>query len=388
MLLRTRREMAHYLEEVMSHAYAQLEERQRLDADTSLVKTYLLEAHALRGATHGAVLRRVQANIAPEVLRAKGNFRVHETDEELFFNVDFRYRDESAVLYIDASDTRFWLVHSAGRSVFVDPLIQRLVSNTYDFDSAWLPTQLLEKVSQMGLLRGLGLDYDRRPVPDVDFEVPSAPVQFLKMQLWGNRAEDVLGVLRAREAFPGSTTLSKVKVKHWLDRDDGTLFSVSDIKYDGKVTGRGTSFQSYMTLISSLYSQYAQTIQRHEDQFGIRHEVGLDGRLAVTGEPLNIFFREPIPDMEVFCRRVFSGSHPFRISGLPVRTGRQQFRVAGIDLHVGKCLNFELCPEYMRVYLPAGSCGNSLARLYTNLQHHYQSLVEARDGSGRPAFEF
>jgi hypothetical protein len=35
----TRRELAQHLEEVMSHAYAQLEERQRLDADTSLVKT-------------------------------------------------------------------------------------------------------------------------------------------------------------------------------------------------------------------------------------------------------------------------------------------------------------------------------------------------------------
>lgn len=45
MILRTRREMARTLEDVMSHAYAQLEEQQQLEAETSLLKTYLVEAH-------------------------------------------------------------------------------------------------------------------------------------------------------------------------------------------------------------------------------------------------------------------------------------------------------------------------------------------------------
>jgi len=388
MLLRTRREMARFLEEVMSHAYAQLEERQRLEADTSLVKTYLLEAHRLRSSTHDQVLRTLKDNFTPHVLQAKATTRVHETGEELFFNLEVRRGDEAAVFYLDASNTRFWIVHSTAKSLFVDPLIQKLIANTYEFDSAWLPIQLLEKIAQMGSLRGLGLDYDRRPVPDVDFEQQAAPVQFLKMQLWGNRAGDVLRILRAREAFPDSTTLSKVKVKYWLDHNRDSLFSIADIKYDGKITGRGTSFQSYITLLSSLYKGYAERIQQYEKQFEIRYEVTNNDRLSVKGEPLNIIFKEPIRDLDIFCKKVFSGSHPFRISGVPVNLGRGYFRVAGIDLHVGKCVNFEVSPEYMRVYLPPDSCGNSLARLYTNLQHHYQSLVEATDGSERPAFEF
>ena len=49
-------------------------------------------------------------------------------------------------------------------------------------------------------------------------------------------------------------------------------------------------------------------------------------------------------------------------------------------------MSFELSPEFMRVYLAPGGCGNSLARLYTNLQHHYNSQVEAVDGSEQPAF--
>ena len=38
--------MAQHLEEVMSHAYTELEERRRLETQTSLLKTYLLEAHS------------------------------------------------------------------------------------------------------------------------------------------------------------------------------------------------------------------------------------------------------------------------------------------------------------------------------------------------------
>jgi hypothetical protein len=44
MHMRNRREMAEHLEKTMSHAYAQLSEKQKLEAETSLLKTYLLSA--------------------------------------------------------------------------------------------------------------------------------------------------------------------------------------------------------------------------------------------------------------------------------------------------------------------------------------------------------
>lgn len=388
MLLKTRRDMAKFLEEVMSLAYADLAEKQRLDVDTTLVKTYLVEAHRLRGADHEKVLSAVRDGFDHGVLGRGTKSRVHETEEELFFNVEVRTGREVAFLFVDASDTRFWIVHSVSKSVTVDPLIRKLVGNTQEFDFAWLPVQLLEKVAGMGSLRGLGLDYDRRPVPDVDFEDPTSPVQFLKMQLWGNRAGDVLRILRQEGGLPDATTLSKVKVKTWLGHSAESPFSVSDVKYDGKITGRGTSFQSYISLIASLYHTYAQKVEECEKRFSVSFRSNGRERLSVSGEPLNIIFKQPIRDLGVFCERVFSGSHPFRIWGVPVTTGRGHFRVAGIDLHVGSAVNFELSREYMRVYLTPKSCGNTAIRLFTNLQHYYHSLIEARDASEQPAFQF
>jgi hypothetical protein len=222
-------------------------------------------------------------------------------------------------------------------------------------------------------------------VPDVDFEAPAAPVQFLKIQLWGNRAGDVLRILGQPDAFPDATTLSKVKVKYFLDHHE-EAFCLADIKYDGKVTGRGTSYQSYIALVTNLYRDYARRIEDYERRFTVKFEK-TENRMNIEGEPMNVRFTQPLPNLEAFCERVFSGSYPFRLIGLPIATGQNSFRVNAIDLHVGRRMSFELSPEFMRVYLGPGGCGNSLARLYTNLQHYYSSQIEAVDGSQQFAFQ-
>jgi len=386
MIINTRREMAQHLEEVMSHAYEQLEDRQRLEANTSLVKTYLIEAHKLGQADHVSVLRTVRSKFTQEILATRSQLRVHETDDKMFFNVQIGVRDEAMFFYVDASNQRFWLIHTAAKSTSVDPLIQKLIQNSDEFDNAWLPIQLLARAAGLGILRGLGLDYDRRAVPDVDFERPTAPVEFLKMQLWGNRSQDILRILSAREAFPDATTLSKVKVKYFLDQGDDD-FCIADIKYDGKITGRGTSYQSYIGLVTNLYRDYARRIRDFEERFIISYESAGENQFRFTGEPLNLVFSSPLENLQAFCEKLFSGSHPFRLMGVPVPTGPNSYRIAAIDLHVGNRMNFEVFPTFMRVYLPPGSCGNSLVRIYTNLQHYYNSRVEALDGSQASAFE-
>lgn len=388
MTLQNRREMARFLEEAMNKAYVALAEKQKLDVESSLVKCYLIEAHRLASAGHEEVLKAVRSGFREPGSSGILEGRVHETKEELFFYVDANTKKGKCALYIDATSSRFWLVHSVSKSTVLDPVIRSFLTGTRQFDSAWIPAQLLERTTLLGDLRGMGLDFDRRSVPDVDFERPGAPVEFLKMQLWGNRASEVLRVLRAKDAFPEATTLSKVKIKHWLDANGESPFSIVDIKYDGKITARGTSFQSYMTVVTSLYRTYAEAVRRFEEKFvvSVGHH---DGKTSsMRGEPLNITFQPAIENLDAFCSHVFSSGNPFRIWGLPVKVGANNYRVAAVDLHVGSRLNLEISPEYMRVYLAPGACGNTLFRLYTNLQHYYHSLIEAKDGSGEQVFKF
>lgn len=391
MIVTNRRQMAQLLDERMNRTYTDLSERQELESDTSLVKTYLLEAHLPETSEPEKAVSLVQAILQKPLARGVSGAKSFRTDDPTLIAVETRVFTERLYLYVDFTNPRYWLLHSMGSSNAVDTLVNGMIAQGPELDHAWLPADLLESVSRLGKFMGLSLDYDRRIIPDVDLLAPNAPVETLKMQLWGSKAADVLRILSHQDAFPHETTLSKVKVKYGF-RSGGNEaideFSVDDIKYDGKATARGTSFQSHLNLISHVYhTLYAGQIRRLEEQYALR-VVSSDGRARLLGEPINLFLDHPISDLKVFCDRVFSSAEPFRLWGVPVKVSASLYRVRAVDLHVGSPIDFEISPDFIRIFLSLGSCGNTILRLYTNLQHHYDSKVRAELGGGGPVFEF
>jgi hypothetical protein len=83
---------------------------------------------------------------------------------------------------------------------------------------------------------------------------------------------------------------------------------------------------------------------------------------------------------------IFRPAKPFRLFGLYSRSDDNRVDVEAIDLHTGDPLSVEITPQWMRVYLPRGSCGNVVARLFTNLQHALHSDIELITGSGADVF--
>lgn len=385
--IQTRQEMSQLLDNRMNKTYSTLLERQELEPETSLVKTYLVEAHLREDAVSEEVESLLARNFTSDAMGRDLSAATRRTRDEGLFTLTANYRREPVTIFVDTSNRRFWVLHSMNSSIALDWLIDRLIRTSQELDRAWIPIDLLELASQYGAFRGLGLDYDRRFIPDVDFEAPGAPVEFLKMQLWGSKAGEVLRILRQHDAFPHETALSKVKVKYWLSEDRNGEFALDDIKYNGKITARGTSFQSHITLINDLYRRYAELIRMIEERFSLSWAL-TEGQVDMRGEPVNLFLSRPIADLETFCASLFSPSAPFRLWGVPIALTDNFYRVSAVDLHAGSRIDFEIAPKFIRVYLRDGSCGNSLVRLYTNLQHHYDARIEAKDADGQRLFEF
>jgi len=385
--IRTRQAMALYINDRMNRAYENLTEEQRLEYEVNMAKVYLIEAHLASDAPHDKVFGFLGAVLSDFQRQHRGEAAAWETDEERFFSAQIRSKGGAVELYVDASDSRFWLLHSMDKSSVIDPILEKLASGSQDLDRAWMPIQLLERAAGLGSLRGLSLEFERRKVPDVDFDSPDAPAEVLRMQLWGNKAAKILRILTENDTFSHDTTLSKVKVKYSASPEDAEETTVDDIKYDGKVTARGTSFRSHITLIADLYKRYGGKILEIERDYSLSYEA--EGqRMSVRGDPIYIVFRRPIKDVDLFCRHVFSSANPFRLWGAPVRVSAKLTRVSGLDLHVGKRIDFEITPDFICVYLPAGSCGNSVVRIITNLQHYYDSLIDAQNSEGRTLLDF
>lgn len=93
-----------------------------------------------------------------------------------------------------------------------------------------------------------------------------------------------------------------------------------------------------------------------------------------------------IHDLELFAKSIFRAARPFRLFGILHRVTDARLDVEAIDLHTGDEFSAELTREWMRVYLPRGSCGNVIARLFTNLLHSLDSNTNLFSGSGEVIF--
>lgn len=387
MIPKDRQQMAQFLEERMAGTYSSLEKDQELEPEISLVKSYLVEASLPESAKPNEAFKALKEVASALDSSRKSKVEVHRAKEPTLATLETQIKQEHVFAYIDFTNSRYWVVHSMASSTSSDTLLDRIIGLDLSVDRAWLPADMLETIARLGSLRGLGLDYDRREIPDVDFEDPTTPVEFLKMQLWGNKASSILRILREENAFPHETTLSKVKIKFTGSSESSDKFALCDVKYDGKLTARGTSFSSHIALLSDVTRTYSANIRKIEQDFAIRPSI-TDKGLRVDGLPITFNFEKPIAKLDIFCDRVFSASDPFRLWGVPVPAGANAFRVEAVDLHVGSPILFELTREFIRMYLPKGSCGNTVLRFYTNLQHCYDSLVKATAIDGDPAFAF
>jgi len=64
---------------------------------------------------------------------------------------------------------------------------------------------------------------------------------------------------------------------------------------------------------------------------------------------------------------------PFRLWGEAEIAADGIGSVEAVDLHVGQRLSIDVTVDGVRLYLPEGTCGNTIVRLVTNLQHRFDN---------------
>lgn len=377
MIASNRRHMSQMLDDLMSRSRAQV--RAGATKDKTHVKTYLVEA-SLPENTKPAQAHDFVESLLPLVKADQiSDLSLSPATNDTLISVQAKVSGEPITAYVDFTNPRFWFVHSMGDSKKTDWLIARWVGELPELDHAWFPTSFLENCEQFGSIRGVGLDYNRTWLNKDDTD--DTRVGALTMQVRGQASKRILGVMRRQNAAPNETPLAKVTVR--LNGGRG----LDDVRYDGKLVGRGKSFEDHLSLASNLYGRYQSQVRLVESDYAIGPEKS--GRcLTIQGEPITFTFDRPIQDMTLFSEGMFAGTEPFKLWGVPVRHAEDYYTVQAFDLHSARPLAFELSPKAIRLYLPKGSCGNSVLRFYANLQHRYDAMVQAVNGSGDPVFAF
>jgi hypothetical protein len=378
MIANNRLQMATMLDDRMRRQRAKLQgSGKTADRDSSRVKTFIIEANLSEESSPGRTRKFIE-DLFPRLGGGQfGAIVLNASKDDTVTTVQTAIKGDAVEAYLDFTNPRFWLLHSMSESQMLDRMVSHWVDDLPELDRAWFPVGLLDQYSQMGTLKGIGIEYNNDWTKPIDSTADDSSK--FNMNLSSRVAGRVLRTMRSDHGEPHLARLSRVIVE--------SPGATSDVRFDGKITARGRDFSEHLSVTSRIVKKYADQVRKVESEYAIRGACE-DGGMVLHGSPLIFDLPVEIPDLMDFCEKMFSGSAPFRLWGDPLPLSSKMVRVQALDLHSARTMAVEVTHKFLRVYLPKGSCGNSVLRLYTNLQARYDALVKVVNGTGDLVFGF
>jgi hypothetical protein len=343
------------------------------DAETELVKTYILE-----WTDHSVGTSNLRSALAGLFTTAPSSsfsaFRAAFADSDRLLHVTARHNSRRVSAYVDFTDQRFLRLHSTTKSDLLDDLVLGWTSQLPELDHAWLDDGFLDECASLGDFRALGVEFNNGPLTarheDGDAEVSSDSIRLRQ----SGRPKAMLELLRGSATFNEQSSLAMVRLRY--PRRIAEQHVTTEVRYDGRISGRGNSFIRHSEITDQIIQRYRAKVLNVESRFSMSAKAVGSG-YALTGSPVKISLTPMVPDLALFCRRLFSGINPFRLSGVPRKLATDHYAVHAVDLHTAQTLRFEIRPHAIWAFLPAGTCGNTLLRLITNLKRHHSRLITA-----------
>jgi hypothetical protein len=316
-------------------------------------KTFVLEAHSL-----GESVALLQDAFGARAITATDDVYLHQLHADGFEFV------------VDDLDDRYWSLHTAAPMKQAYATLKTVVEARRDLDWMWLPSDHLREVWPGAVPGYLSTDFRAgRLTPESD------EVADLNLRVRGRASANVLKVIE--DHYKMAVSFSGVAVR----ASDIDLGFVSEaVSREGRFVASGDSFEFHQAIVRRFVDRYRRFIDAVEGN-AIRWSALPEGGALPVGSPIVLRFSRPIPDFDLFLDHLFSAREPFRLWGIPELTGPSTAEVDAVDLHVGQQLRFDITANWIRVYLFAGGCGNTIARLASNLQHHFDGALSMVDES-------
>lgn len=357
----SRKEYMEQLESMMSRGTTEEHEYTRPGRRTEL-KTYLIESNSL---------------MSQEFLTPRFSVTMRDTgvkDLKIIHLLPQGAKSYDAKkagsFYLDMSDKRFWLLHTHGLAEHVDDMVEDLItSHSHQFDSAWFSTGMLKQVSQRtgNKFDGAGIDYE--PLFTAE-EEPEVPMEELKINAFGFRAIEALKNMSEDEAVKNYFAYKKVRIV----RGGREGYAKDDVHFSGRFSVKsGKSIDDHIALVDGARMLYRDEMKIIEDQgLGVRKQ---HDSYIVEGKPFEFILDKPITNWDNFLNIFLKPTSPFRLWGIKKQISMDYYQILAVDLHTGHSLDIEISNNLLRVYLPKGSCGNCVLRLFVNLQHFVDSKI-------------
>lgn len=387
--LKSRREYFDYLDRWTVGTVDELRARMTTRA---LTKAFLLETSRTNGSRD-----------AREALREGSRARLEPVDETLF-----RMRwpgDNADWALIEVEDERYPIVYTALESDVANRRIDQLVARSALLDRAWFSASMFRQLWSL-----IASAYPAHRFSRIVFEHESVYQRFEDDVPEQDEEEDEerddeasederpLSAERRRARMQITERIGRMQdaVLPWEERYDPLASIVQlripaparggyDVYFDGRFTNRSDSTTSFRETVRDVMRQYRSSTEHVEDAAWPATTEVQDGLRGSVGAPLLIQFSEPL-DPDVFNRWISTlrrKNNRFRLWGTPLSRGPGKVHLYAVDNHLWQPIDLEIARDHVYALLPAGTCGNTVHRLVTNIQRFVDPKVAVFVGEQR-----
>lgn len=319
------------------------------------------------------------------IIESDNNFPQHFTSSGISGEVINTGMDEIKILrvtrasdnlefFLDITDERFFTLHTNEKFEDTNKVISAMTEDrNHTFDNTWFYSDMLKQFSEKSgnEFKGFGVCYTNNTFaaePNTDSDIED-----LSLHINGTLATDIQQLIQEDPRIGRTMAYNMIRISRGQPNDS----IQDDVHNNGYfAVKRGKSIQDHLNLVDSCREEYAKTVHTIEkSSIGIRED---NHKMFVSGDSFDFKFENEIEDIEFFISRMFNSAKPFRLWGLKTKIDHDYYKVTAVDLHAGGSIHFDISRDAMRVGIYNGTCGNTILRLFTNLQAHYDSKITCR----------
>ncbi|TDM04695.1 hypothetical protein [Macrococcus carouselicus] len=326
--------------------------------ENPLIKTYIFENHSVQN----------EANKKDEITKILRGIEFEKnTSTQIIETID-----ENMVIltifgveyYFDISNSRFWKMHSLDYAKNTDR-VQNTLLQQREMDNIWLPSAFMYSTeNRLGELYSLGISFKDilKEEKNSNIERFLNETNDLNLHLSKKMAKPIIKSL-LNENFKRELSIKTIGL---LTSDENDEFIVDTLKYNGKFTARGNSFSMHINNVNNILDNYMGKISVLENDYPLQ----LKGK-KIDGNFLVIKLASEV-NIDKFIEKMCDGTKPFRLWATPYKIRENVVRIKAIDTHMGNYskrlnININTSKKTLIIELLPESCGNSIARLITNI---------------------
>jgi hypothetical protein len=391
--------MSRYLDGYAMERHDELEEH---EIKHPLTKSYLLES-----------ARDTEKVGSISAIMNRNHIRLEAIDERLYRVFD-QLRSEY-MGFLEVTPPRYFIFYTMRRSDESDPWIRK-ITRIRELDHIWLSNSafqvLLHKIAQLhkphryvkiGFRRDniYQIEQDNFPMEEATGVTSSVadgagwPEKMLvderkspKRPLTNFTMLEPLIVIQEKmmelqEIFTPQT-INLLRFPSTLERGGHDFYD------NGKVTNRSGNFEDHRNHLLYVLRFYNHLLNYTEEiiwNSSEKETVTMPGvSQKLVGAPVLVKFSRPLgaETFEYWLTTTFDRmNNRFRLWGNPVRLDSQKVHVYVVDQHLWQPFFLEITAGHLTAIIPAGTCGNTIQRLITNIQRYLDPMVEVFIGNNR-----